>query len=213
VIFWIVAAAIGVVGLQLYQSRNRREEIRQLAAEKRWKYFEIDQELAYKWLGPPFNRGESGKALNVLRGKSDKRRVTVFDLAYYLRRLPVRRHFAVIAVQLPKPLPWLEVVYEKVQDAIRITEDVQFGSELFDRTFRVTCGNEQFARAVIHPRLMEFLLDRSEISWRIAGDHLLGWQSGLYDPIDLDRWIDLLCEIADQIPPAVWTDYEINGDS
>jgi hypothetical protein len=50
-----------------------------------------------------------------------------------------------------------EHIGDKVLGAIGF-DDIDFESEEFSRRFHVQCGDKRLAYAVVHPRMMEFLL-------------------------------------------------------
>ena len=60
---------------------------------------------------------------------------------------------------------------------------------------------------MIHPRMMEMLLARGEIGWRIEGNSLVGWDPGPHNPVEVLNRLQLLQMVADQVPPYVWRDY------
>jgi len=213
---FLVIAVAGVLIYRRWQARQHRAElVADVAAAKGWKYNAYEPGLVDKWTGDPFGRGEDQQARNVLRGTWDGRKFIAFDYSYQpftVRSGKQPWQFGVVVMQLPAGLPYLEVEHENLLgDAF--APDLRFESELFNRTFRVAAQDEKYARAVIHPRMMELLLDRGEIGWRISGEHLLGWYTGTHTPEDLDRRLHFLARIADLIPPFVWRDYPADGES
>ena len=57
--------------------------------------------------------------------------------------------------------------------------DIELESEDFNRAFTVTCPDRKFASDVLHPRMMEFLLQHRDLGWRFeqrldAGDRRSG---------------------------------------
>jgi hypothetical protein len=192
-------------------AQARASLVSKLAAAKGWSFYATEPGLVGKWPGEPFGRGEDQAARNVLRGSWGDRKFIAFDYSYQpfsVRSGRPPRRFGVIAMQLPVALPWLEVEHENLLvNPLEAGDDIRFESERFNRTFRITSTDEKYARAVIHPRLMELLLDRGEIGWRITGEHLLGWYAGSHTPTALERRLTLLTQIADHIPPFVYRDY------
>ncbi|TDU90270.1 hypothetical protein EV138_3855 [Kribbella voronezhensis] len=192
-------------------AQARASLVSELAAAKGWSFNANEPGLVGKWPGEPFGRGEDQSARNVLRGSRGGHKFIAFDYSYQpfsVRSGQPPRRFGVIAMQLPGALPWLEVEHENlIVNPVEARHDIRFESELFNRTFRITSTDERYARAVIHPRLMELLLDRGEIGWRITDEHLLGWYAGSHTPAGLERRLTLLTQIADLIPPFVWRDY------
>jgi hypothetical protein len=216
-LLWLLLViAASVIMVRRWRSAQARTSlVGDLAVVKGWSFNANEPGLVGKWPGEPFGRGEDQQARNVLRGSWDGRKFIAFDYSYQpfsVRSGKQPWRFGVVAMQLPAALPWLEVEHEnllgeQVRNVVESRQDIRFESDLFNRTFRITSVDEKYARAVIHPRLMELLLDRGEIGWRIMGEHLLGWYAGSHTPADLERRLDLLAQIADLIPPFVWTDY------
>jgi hypothetical protein len=212
----LVMAVAGVLIYRRWQAGQvRAGMIGDLAAGKGWSYTANEPGLVGKWPGDPFGKGEDQQARNVVRGRWDDRKFLAFDYSYQpfdatSGKQP--RRFGVIAMQLPAALPWLEVEHEnllgeQLRNIVDARPDIRFESDLFNRTFRVTSDDERYARAIVHPRLMELLLDRGEIGWRITGEHLLGWYTGSHTPSDLERRLDFLAQIAGLVPAFVWADY------
>lgn len=207
--FLVIVVAVLLLYRRWQTRLARAGLVGDLAAGKGWAYNANEPGLVDKWPGDPFGRGEDQQATNVLRGTWDGRKFVAFDYSYQPFRASSGkqpRRFGVIAMQLPAELPFLEVEHENLLgDAF--DPGVRFESELFNRTFRVAAKDERYARALVHPRLMQLLLDRGEIGWRIDGEHLLGWYTGSHTPEDLERRLDFLARIAALVPPFVWADY------
>ncbi len=85
--------------------------------------------------------------------------------------------------------------------------DLQFESEQFNRAFRVKADDERYGHAVVTPRMMELLLARGEIGWRIEGNSLVGWDKGAHNPTEVMSRLTLLQQVMEQVPPYVWRDY------
>ncbi|WP_112248566.1 hypothetical protein [Kribbella monticola] len=207
----LIAVAVAFLVRRWLSTQARMSLVSELAAARGWSFNPDEPGLVGKWPGEPFGRGDERSATNVLRGSWDGRKFIAFDYSYQPFRVrsdkPPRR-FGVIAMQLPAALPWLEVEHEKLLvNPVEARQDIRFESEIFNRTFRITSPDEKYARAVIHPRLMELLLDRGEFGWRIMDEHLLGWYAGTHTPTELERRLTLLTQIANHIPPFIWRDY------
>jgi hypothetical protein len=71
----------------------------------------------------------------------------------------------------------------------------------------VKADDERFGHAVVTPRMMELLLARGEIGWRIEGNSLVGWDKGNHDPAEVLNRLALLEQVIQQVPPYVWRDY------
>ncbi|ALG12529.1 hypothetical protein [Kibdelosporangium phytohabitans] len=119
-----------------------------------------------------------------------------------------------IWVRTPVPRPTLDVrsvprLQSSIGSALGVG-DLAIGHREFDARYQVTAENEQFARDVLSPQLIDFLLTDSrtfqgfwirgqqlEVVGDIVPDHR--------DPGPLTGALDLRCDILDRIPQQVWT--------
>lgn len=218
----IVVLGLVVVGAVIWfnyaAAKKRREEFAAFAAQQGLAYTPENNGLARQWSGEPFERGDHRRAKNVLTGAFQGRQIVAFDYSYQThstdskgQRTTQTHKFGVVVMQLPGPLPHLQVTHEgifggAVANALGF-RDLQFESDQFNRAFRVKADDERFGHAVVHPRMMELLLARGEIGWRIEGNSLIGWDSGAHDPAEVTNRLHLLQQVIDQVPPYVWRDY------
>ncbi|WP_225978301.1 DUF3137 domain-containing protein [Gandjariella thermophila] len=116
-----------------------------------------------------------------------------------------------IWVRTPAPRPPLTV--RRVGRAQRTVDAAlgqypSIGDPAFDERFEVSTGDERFARAVLNPRMTNFLLneDRQFRGFALLGDQLevLDPVSDHRDPAELIPALDLRCDILDLIPADVW---------
>lgn len=218
----LVVAVLVIGGLVAWfgyvQAKKRREQFAAFAASQGWSYVAADNRLTGQWNGEPFGYGDHRRALNVVTGPFQGRHIVAFDYSYQThtqgrngRRTTTTHKFGVVAMQMPGALPYLQIEHEgifggAVANALGF-RDIQFESEQFNRTFRVKAADDRFGHAVVHPRMMEMLLARGEIGWRIDGNTVLGWSRGSHDPNQLMWRLDLLKQVIDHVPPYVWRDY------
>ncbi|GAA0577732.1 hypothetical protein HPO96_14565 [Kribbella sandramycini] len=208
-----------VIGLFLrHQAKKRRELFSGFAAHYGWAYQPHNHALSGNWQGTPFRTGDNWRVLNVLSGLFNGQQMVAFDYSYQTHssngrggRRTTTHKFGVVVLQLPGVLPHLEVTHEgifggAVANAFGF-QDLQFESEQFNRAFRVKAGDDRFGHAVVTPRMMELLLARGEIGWRIEGNSLIGWDPSPHDPTEVLRRLEQLQLIVGQIPPYVWRDY------
>ncbi|MFC0627210.1 hypothetical protein [Kribbella deserti] len=193
---------------------RRRSVVSQFAQAQGWTFAAADPALVNRWRGIPFDDGYEREARNVQTGNRNGRAFIAFDYTYVTRGsgrrsqlIRVRHNFGVVAIPLPGALPPLMVEPQNRLIAALGGEDFDLESERFNEAFRVRADDQRFGHAVLHPRLMELLLQRGELSWRIHGDTLLGWARGRHEPSEALWRLDLLAEIADHVPPYVWRDY------
>ena len=216
----IVAAVIGANAYRNRRAGNRRATVTTIASKGGWRYFEDEPGLAERWPGDPFGRGDYPEVGNIIRGSWGARKFVAFDYTYQVRQSLFRdrrstgissRH-GVVVMKLPASLPYLQVQHEnllgeKVANLLTGEQDIQFESEEFNRLFRVTADDTWYARAVIHPRMMNLLMDRGELGWRLSGGDLVGWHRGHHTEQELRRRLDFLAALIEEIPRQVWDDY------
>ncbi|MGC3953915.1 MAG: DUF3137 domain-containing protein [Propionicimonas sp.] len=204
----MVALTVGFLIWRRYSARlaaERRRQLESWATARGWRYRPADAALAHRWNGPPFTGG--GQTSDVFSGDLDGRSFTAFQYSYEEGSgdNSVTRHFLVTAVRLPAPLPMLWIAPETAfgRLARRIgSQDIDFESAEFNRTFVVRADDERYAHAMIHPRMMEYLLrsPAREHSLRIEGDTLLMWQPGTMTTDRLLVATGTLTHLADLIP-------------
>ncbi|MFC0627211.1 hypothetical protein [Kribbella deserti] len=215
-IFLVLVVALGFLGH--HQAKKRREAFAAFAAYNGWTYLPADPALARQWRGEPFDQGSNRKAINVVTGAFHGRSFVAFDYSYQTRRTDSKgrtstttHEYGVVVMNMPGRLPYLEVTHEGIFGGVVANalgfRDIQFESEQFNRTFRVKAPDERFGHAVVHPRMMEMLLARGEIGWRMDGDAVIGWSRGDHQPNQVLGRLDLLKNVLDQVPPYVWRDY------
>lgn len=203
--------AVGIAATQQRGlSRQRNHGLAVLAAQYGFRFATSDNALARRWSGTPFLGAESGLAFNVLTGRYGDRPVVAFDYQYTVYKQGTYR-FSVVVVRLPAALPRLAVNWaasglEVLTEPLR-PQTIELESERFNESFRVLADDPRFAHAVVHPRMMQLLLERGEVPWRIDGADLIGWVEGPLELGNVLRRIAVLSEVAGLIPPFVFTDY------
>ena len=217
----IVLLAILVGGGLFYfnyiRAKKRRELFAGFASQQGWSYQQSNDMLAGQWSGTPFQTGDNWRVKNVLTGAFNRHQMVAFDYSYQThstdsngRRTTHTHNFGVVVLQLPGALPHLEVTHEGIFGGLANAvgfRDIQFESEQFNRAFRVKADDERFGHAVVTPRMMELLLARGEIGWRIEGNSLVGWDKGDHNPAEVMNRLALLQQILGNVPPYVWRDY------
>jgi hypothetical protein len=219
VVLILIALVIGggIFYFNYMAAKKRREAFAGLAAQQGWVYQPDNNALARQWEGTPFRSGDNRRVKNVLSGAFNGHQMVAFDYSYQThstdskgRRRTTTHKFGVVVLQLPGALPHLEVTHEGIFGAVANAigfDDIQFESEQFNRAFRVKADDERFGHAVVTPRMMELLLARGEIGWRIEGNSLVGWDKGAHNPAEVMNRLSLLQQVVEQVPPYVWRDY------
>ncbi len=219
----VVVAALGYFSYQ--QNKKRRALFAQFAAGNGWTLTDEDDSLTRRWDGAPLGRGDHRRAQLVLTGQWRGRAIVAFDYSYQThttdgegRRSTTTHRYSVCAVAMPTVLPKLQVTRENVLTRLGNDVglgDIEFESEDFNRTFRVTCPDRKFASDVIHPRQMAMLLAAAPRvaaqGWRIEGSDLICWDDGRQQPVEILGRLSFLGAVLDGIPAFVWHDRGVPG--
>ena len=207
----LLAIAVLVVYLVYRKALARRRLIAAYAAAKGWR-FEAEQPLLVdRFSGPPFGIGESRRAYNAVFGTHDGRELVSFDYEYDSRTFDAKqtqRHvFSVLGMNMGVPMVPLRVDPEGFLDRFvgRLGGgDIDLESEEFNKAFSVSCPDRKFASDVLHPRMMQYLLQYPRLGWRFEQDSMLIVAEGARGPAQLDATIAVMDGITDLVPEFVW---------
>src|SRR4051794_33391994 len=184
-----------------------------LAAARGWRFEAQQPLLVERFTGPPFGLGFGRQAYNVLYGTHGGRDLVSFDYTYKTqtsdgKTTTTHTHtFSVLALRMGVPMPPLTVDPENLlaRFVSRISgSDIDLESEQFNRTFTVTCPDRRFASDVLHPRMMEYLLQHRHVGWRFDQDSMLVVASGRRTPEQIDATIAVMDGITALVPEFVW---------
>jgi hypothetical protein len=215
-------AAVFVLGY--LHNKKRHDQASQYAIERGWSYERRDSRIGDGWRFGPFGQG-SGRAGSFI--------MTGLWSAVDANGAPVSRHFRsyeyeytessgvgensssttyefhVVEMQIPRPLPWLELAPEDFGTRMFAkvgVKDIQFEYEAFNRKWHVTAQDRRFAFDVVHQRMMELLMgagyDRSSI--RIHGHTVFAWRRGHVKFEQIEPTCEALNQFINSIPQYVW---------
>ncbi|GAB3407103.1 DUF3137 domain-containing protein [Flindersiella endophytica] len=219
VIAFVLFAAVG--GVIWYFSwlagKKRQEAFNALATRQGWRWLDEDETYVDRWDGDPFGTGNHRRAKNILVGSYADREILYFDYSYQTEsgsgdnRRTTTHNYAVWVVRLPNSLPPITVGPEGIFGG-RIAGALGFGdlqteSEDFNRSFKVRCDDQRYGMALIHPRMMEYLMNVHGLQFRIDGDSLICWEEDHPDVDAITPRLDSLFQIVDLVPSFVWKDY------
>ena len=217
-LFGIGITVVLLLGFVSYlQAKKRRETFTAVAAQRGWAYAERDDRWVGKFDVPPFGQGRDRQALNVLAGRYDDRSFVAMDYRYSTTETStdaegrtqsrtVVHPFSVVAIDSGVPLPHMSVTPENFLGRFvgRLTgSDIDLESEDFNRAFAVRADDRKFATDVLHPRMMEYLLQVPDRGWVLTGGWLLAVRPGHHTVQELDRRLTDLDGILDRIPEFV----------
>lgn len=224
VLFFVIAVALVVLGI--VAAKKRRDLFRATAAQRGWRYTESDDRWVDRFEHAPFGTGMRRRAENILEGTSNGRGLVAFDYSYQTESTSTdaqghttthttTHNFSVLALNLGADLPALSVgpegFFARMVDAVT-NADIDFESEDFNRSFRVTCPDRKFASDVINPQMMEFLMPHRKIAWNIQHRYLVTISSGSASMEQIDQKLAFVNGIADRIPKFVWEQYGVQAD-
>jgi cbb3-type cytochrome oxidase subunit 3 len=213
---------VGIAVFAYQQAKKRREEMAAYALSRGWRYEAEQPLLVDRFQGAPFGLGHGRSAGNAVYGQHDGREFVSFDYQYKTtegsgkERHTVTHTFSVLALSMGVSLPTLTVDPENFLERFvgRLTNsDIDLELEDFNRAFTVTCADRKFASDVLHPRMMEFLLQHRDVGWRFERDSMLMVAAGRRSVQQIDATLALMDQISDQIPEFVWKQVKGQGGS
>ena len=197
--FLLFAALAVVVVYAIHrESKRRREALAALAAQL-GASFEPgnDRDLPRSFRQFAFfERGKDRTAYNTLRGAMDvaewRVEFTMGDYRYTVSQgdSETTHKVSYALVHLPfAAVPDLfvrrEGLFDKLSGALGF-DDIDFESDEFSSRYHVTSNDKRFAYAVIHPRMIEFLMDAEPPPIQLSAGSLLLTRDSEWDP-DLFR--------------------------
>ncbi len=192
----------------LAQRFGLRSSGREAGHHRTWPQFALLQRgkdrAAVDTLGGPIELG--GMACTVLAGlhaheEPDRNRTGT-----------VTYHFSFLVLQAPWPRAALRLEAHSLAARLRATvvgdgDAMAFESLDFQRRFRVQTDDERFARAVLHPRMQDLLLDSGITRLEIAaGALLLGDGETRWTETELAQQFDFVARFCALWPATLRTD-------
>jgi hypothetical protein len=208
-----LALAVVAVVLSYLSAKKRQEAMQALAAARGWRYEAEQPLLVDRFTGAPFGLGFGRRAYNVVYGTHDGRDLVSFDYTYKTqtsdgKTTTTHTHtFSVLALRMGVVMPPLSVDPENFLDRFvgRITgNDIDLESDDFNRAFTVSCPDRKFASDVLHPQMMEYLLQHPHLGWRFEQDSMLVIATGQRTSEQIDVTIEVMDGITGRIPEFVW---------
>jgi hypothetical protein len=227
----VVVGALALFGLVAYLGwRAEQERIAALqawAAERGWTFTPRDDSWHRTFHGSPFDSGHRRQSTKVLTGPHDGRQAAVFDYVFHTtetstdaqgrtRTREVAHRFNVVALSLGAATPGLAVSPEGPFGRLlgrMFNRDIELESEDFNRAFTVTSEDRRFAFDVLHPRMMELLLQHRDTAWRIDQGWLLTVEDGTYELPDVAARLAFADAVLDALPDFLRRQYDIPAGS
>lgn len=210
---YVLVGAVVVIAfvVQFVVAHRKRKAAQQWAAAHGWTYSRFDASLVTRWSSPPFRRGSSRRAINVLTGTWNGVLATSFTYKYDTGSGKNRttHYHHVVAFSLPARLPWLRLEPEGFGDSIAKFfggQDIELESAQFNDRWRVKGPEGQFPYDFLHPRMMERLLapDAYGSSITVEGSDIYFYRSGRQNLEAIEPALYLLSSIVDHVPRFLW---------
>ncbi|MBM4193701.1 MAG: hypothetical protein FJ202_04885 [Gemmatimonadetes bacterium] len=177
--FFAIAALVIVVAVLAYRAdKQRREALTRFAASLGFSYDrdgggDFVTNRLHRW----FDRGHSKKTRNRIEGS---RELAGLDCQVYMgdfhyvtgsgKNQSSHAHSYLLLTLPWRGIPNMEIrtehLLDKLGDAMGF-DDIDFESAEFSRRFMVKSADKRFAYAVIHPRMMEYLMSQDKYGFHI----------------------------------------------
>jgi hypothetical protein len=203
---------VAVIALALHFAARRRDFLKARAygaAQLGW-YLAPPSPWLVEVAAGLFQRGKAGE---MLTGAFRDRGVCVLDYSYTTtssngqgQTNSTTHDCHLVALSLPVALPPLTLDAES-KLARLARRDLELESKAFNDAFRITCADNRYASAVLHPRMMEWMLLNPGLRWQLAGNALVSWGDGLWTLPDVLARLEAMNGVIDRIPPFVLRDY------
>ena len=175
-IFILIALVILAVVIGRWIAGQKRREALAAEARRLGLQFSADDPFQIPEMYAHFSdftQGHSRCASNVMSGKLNGLYLMAFDYRYVTGsgKSQTTHCFSAIILTVDCVFPGLQIRPENFLDKLAAMigfDDINFESDEFSRRFHVTSEDRKFAYAVIHPRMMEFLL--ADPAWNLTLD-------------------------------------------
>jgi hypothetical protein len=208
-----VLAFSGVIALAIWQSKRRRDFLLARAAAA----------AQYGWYHAPPNPWlvavasgiwQRGKPGEMIAGDFRGRGMCALDYTYTTtstgtdgQTQTTTHQVFVVALNLPVALPPLRLTMDSKFQRLFGGRDLELESKAFNDAFRINCADNRYASAVLHPRLMEWMLHNPGLEWQLSGNALVSWGTGSFTIPDVIARLEVMNRVIDLLPPIVHRDY------
>ncbi|WP_132289079.1 hypothetical protein [Kribbella sp. VKM Ac-2568] len=201
-----------IIGLVLWVAGRRRDFLRARAhAAAQYGWFHVPPS---PWLsevaGRVYQRGRPGE---MVAGDFRGRGMCALDYTYTTTSsngettTTTTHQVHLVALNLPVALPPLTLTKDSGFKRMVGGRDLELESKVFNDTFRISCADDRYAHAVLHPRMMEWMLYNPGLEWQFAGNALVSWGTGSWTVPDALARLEAMNRLIDLIPPFVLRDY------
>lgn len=189
---WVIVIGAIVIAGMIYsyvQSQKRREALFVFATSVGFEFWQEDPaDIPQVYSAfDELTRGYDQKASNVMLGKVGSFSVKCFDYKYVTGSGKNRQTHTFSAVIFDTDLSFYSLLIrpegflDRAAGAVGFN-DIDFESEEFSRQFFVKCADKKFAYDVIHPQMMQFLLENTGWTINAIGPNIMIRREGEFDP-------------------------------
>jgi hypothetical protein len=168
-----------------------------------------------------FHRGDGRRIENVMWSDADHgpgaSQARSFDYGYFDvhhdksgREVDDWQWFSCAMAEPDGSWPPLHIQRERLRDrALDVVkgDPIQFESEEFNQTFRVTCDDRRLASALVDPQMMQFLLQTKGLVDFVTTGRFVLLISHQLPPDEMPILAGLADEFIRRLPPVVWELY------
>ena len=204
-----ILVALGAGGLFIYEDireKQRREILSNWAKYRGWTItFDRDRTMhrRYDDFYGRFNNGSNRYSYNILKGEWRRYSAEAFSFHYQITNhgksgsTTTDYYFQVFLIHLEKQFPELAINSREFWTL----GGIDFESIEFCERFKVRCRDLRFAYDFCHPRMMEYLLTKTNINLGIQGNALAFFiKKDELIPEDIEVSLDLLVKLRELMP-------------
>jgi hypothetical protein len=187
-----------------------------------WTLVGVDDSLISRFEGfSPFGQGHGRRTENVIIGTA-RGTVPLTAFVYHWKTTHTRtvsdgkggtrtetytknHQQPILALTLPVPTPDLRIGDDSLLGRLFGGGTIDFESTAFNEIFDVTSSHPKFAHDVVHPRMMEFLLQARPPQLIMSRGMLITYPA-VHDTGEITRLSDLMSSFLGRIPGFVWSD-------
>ncbi|MEV6281994.1 hypothetical protein [Kribbella sp. NPDC051770] len=203
----LVAAALVALAVWAKAKRDRLFAARtEQAVQAGWTPIPVDpalEVLANRLLAP-------GTNTRMVAGEYAGHYFRAFDHSHSASRTSTATKQHLVAVLLNVSLPPIAVTTDSAIGRTLGVPDQELESGHFNDAFVVEAPNQRYASAVVHPQLMEWMLQHPHLQWWIDGPYLVTWGMHWWTVDGVNATLDELTTVLRLIPPFVLTDYRLS---
>ncbi len=212
---WVFLVFVGFGVLMVWANQQRQAQTQRLSAwatQRGWSYRAVAPELVTRWSGPPFAGG--GNVTDVFSGLINGLPFTAFEYSWTSQsgEHSTTYRYPVVTMPLKSALPLLWMLPQNWENQLSNplgAGDITFESAAFNELFMVSSDNDRYAYAVVHPRMMEYLMSCPFAGWglRIEGNHVIFFGRGPQIPDGVGATASWLSGFVSLIPDHVYDQY------